>query len=201
MPNDSRQSPTLSPKICHTAAAFLYDQGQVLLVKHRKLNAWLAPGGHLDENELPDDAAARELFEETGLEVKIVSQIGVQAEKSNFADHGSEFLPVPFAVNLHWVCRENYQLRLNSLKEKKPYTPVTLWPKGCEKHLNFSYLAQLVNPKARQLNASQREVIEAAWFTAAEIETLWHKKELFPDIYQELLYVFKLTADNSNKGQ
>ncbi len=33
---------------------------------------WLPPGGHIEENELPDDAAVREVFEETGLRVELV---------------------------------------------------------------------------------------------------------------------------------
>jgi ADP-ribose pyrophosphatase YjhB (NUDIX family) len=33
----------------------------VLLVYHRKLAMWLPPGGHVEPNELPDDAAVREV--------------------------------------------------------------------------------------------------------------------------------------------
>jgi 8-oxo-dGTP pyrophosphatase MutT (NUDIX family) len=41
----------------------------VLLHLHRKLGMWLPPGGHIERDELPDDAAVREVFEETGLRV------------------------------------------------------------------------------------------------------------------------------------
>jgi 8-oxo-dGTP pyrophosphatase MutT (NUDIX family) len=33
---------------------------------------WLPPGGHIEENELPDDAAVREVLEETGLRIELV---------------------------------------------------------------------------------------------------------------------------------
>jgi 8-oxo-dGTP pyrophosphatase MutT (NUDIX family) len=44
-------------------------RGTVLLV-HRKLGIWLQPGGHLDSDETPADAALRETVEETGLPVR-----------------------------------------------------------------------------------------------------------------------------------
>ena len=47
--------------------------GDVLMVFHRKLNCWLCPGGHIEEDERPDEAALREIFEETGLRAKLIS--------------------------------------------------------------------------------------------------------------------------------
>ena len=54
-------------------AAYIVQDSKVLLIHHRKLNMWLPPGGHIDPDELPDDAVLREVLEETGLEVVIVS--------------------------------------------------------------------------------------------------------------------------------
>jgi 8-oxo-dGTP pyrophosphatase MutT (NUDIX family) len=48
------------------------DPGTVLLIHHRKLDRWLPPGGHVDEGGLPDDAALREVREETGIDVRLV---------------------------------------------------------------------------------------------------------------------------------
>lgn len=50
-----------------TATALLRNQkGEFLLHKHRKLGCWLPPGGHLEDNEEPQDAVMREVREETG---------------------------------------------------------------------------------------------------------------------------------------
>jgi ADP-ribose pyrophosphatase YjhB (NUDIX family) len=48
-------------------AVFVVWEGKVLLHFHRKLGMWLPPGGHIERDELRDDAAVRQVFEETGL--------------------------------------------------------------------------------------------------------------------------------------
>ena len=55
-----------------TATTFVVSTNSTLLLWHRKLQAWLPPGGHIEPNELPEDAAIREVKEETGLTVKII---------------------------------------------------------------------------------------------------------------------------------
>jgi 8-oxo-dGTP pyrophosphatase MutT (NUDIX family) len=35
---------------------------------------WLPPGGHVDPNELPDDAAVREVLEETGIRAELIGE-------------------------------------------------------------------------------------------------------------------------------
>ena len=50
-----------------TVAVFVVHDDKVLLHFHEKLNRWLPPGGHIEPNELPDEAAVREVLEETGV--------------------------------------------------------------------------------------------------------------------------------------
>ena len=63
-----------------TVAVFVVRAGQVLLHYHRKLGKWLPPGGHIEDDELPDEAALREVLEETGLRVQLVGQRGLAVE-------------------------------------------------------------------------------------------------------------------------
>lgn len=50
-------------------SVYLFNQNKthILLLFHKKLQAWLPPGGHTDD-DLPQNAAIREVYEETGIE-------------------------------------------------------------------------------------------------------------------------------------
>jgi 8-oxo-dGTP pyrophosphatase MutT (NUDIX family) len=60
-----------------TVAVFVVHAGRVLLHYHRKLGKWLPPGGHIEDDELPDNAARREVLEETGVRVRLVGTRGL----------------------------------------------------------------------------------------------------------------------------
>jgi ADP-ribose pyrophosphatase YjhB (NUDIX family) len=75
-----------------TATTFVVDQGRTLLLHHRKLGMWLPPGGHIDPHELPDQAALREVREESGLEVELL--------ESGYMLGHVRVLPQPYCVLL-----------------------------------------------------------------------------------------------------
>jgi 8-oxo-dGTP pyrophosphatase MutT (NUDIX family) len=52
----------------------------VLLLYHPKHGLWLPPGGHIEHGELPDDAALREVLEETGVRCRLVGERGVEVD-------------------------------------------------------------------------------------------------------------------------
>ena len=64
-----------------TATGFVVRNGCVALHWHRKVKAWLPPGGHIEPNEDPVQAAIRETLEETGIAVEVVASapnVGVE---------------------------------------------------------------------------------------------------------------------------
>ncbi len=63
-----------------TVAVFVVHDDHVLLHMHAKLGMWLPPGGHIEPNELPDEAAIREVEEESGIVVDLVGPRGVEVD-------------------------------------------------------------------------------------------------------------------------
>jgi 8-oxo-dGTP pyrophosphatase MutT (NUDIX family) len=57
------------------ATMYVVNDGATLLHEHEKLGMWLPPGGHIDRDEQPHEAALRETYEETGLEPELVAEV------------------------------------------------------------------------------------------------------------------------------
>ena len=81
-----------------TAAGYIFSGDKVLLIHHKKLDLWLGVGGHIEENETPDEALKREIMEETSLEIEILCRSTLPVE-GNTRRH----LANPFHVNVHSV--------------------------------------------------------------------------------------------------
>ncbi len=64
----------MSYKKSLTATVYIVNRDRVLLHMHKKYKTWFPVGGHLEENELPHEAALREAKEESGLEVEIFEE-------------------------------------------------------------------------------------------------------------------------------
>lgn len=133
-----------------TASAFVIDsKKRVLLLWHKKLNRWMPPGGHIDENEKPEDAARRECKEETGLDVEIVGD----AQTDVFAGQPQEgrMLKKPFLMLLEEIPANGDQ--------------------PAHQHMDFVYLARPVD-ETQALTLAEEEGSDLRWFTARDIGQL-----------------------------
>ena len=79
-------------------AGYIFRGSQVLLVNHKKLGLWIPVGGHIKENETPDDALLRETKEKTGLDIEILNQSSIPLEGNTKRN-----LATPFYSNVHSV--------------------------------------------------------------------------------------------------
>ena len=59
---------------CASAYIVNPENKKLLLVKHKKYNKWLQPGGHIEEDETPEEAAVREVYEETGIKSTLIGE-------------------------------------------------------------------------------------------------------------------------------
>lgn len=117
----------------------VYDK-KIVLVKHKKSNMWLPPGGHMeqDENnffkETPEEAIIREVKEETGLHVEIVGK-----RFDEFSDKRRKMLTIPENLHIHEIDVHH-------------------------DHLNFDYFCRVLG------STDGKGVEDYRWFSSEEID-------------------------------
>lgn len=139
--------PTLDEKH-FVATGFItnLEHTKMLMVYHRKLGRWAAPGGHIEPNETPIDAMRREVEEETGIKIDRI-----------YDNHWSGYPP---------ECgKEESQMA-------KPY--VMLYesiPKTAKApahyHMDFIFLCEA--NERQTMTGQELEVSDLRWFTWQEI--------------------------------
>ncbi|TAK36813.1 MAG: NUDIX hydrolase [Chloroflexota bacterium] len=58
-----------------SAGGVVFKEGQVVLLR-RHSGEWVMPKGHVEPGETPEEAALREVEEETGLRARILARVG-----------------------------------------------------------------------------------------------------------------------------
>jgi 8-oxo-dGTP pyrophosphatase MutT (NUDIX family) len=87
-------------RTAYVASAYVVCSARVLLIRHRALERWLAPGGHIQAGETPDQCAMREVREETGVSAKIVED-GIAGRRYDRAE--VTMLARPLVVQLEEI--------------------------------------------------------------------------------------------------
>ncbi len=128
----------------------------------------MPPGGHVEEHELPEEAAKRECKEETGLDVEIVGE----KQDDLFTGNPQEgrMLKKPIAM----------------LLEEIPAYPPRNDP--AHQHMDFLFLARPVD-ESQVMTLNKDEGHEMRWFTKKDIEALDATKEIFRNVKEYVLGV------------
>ncbi|MCC6643895.1 NUDIX hydrolase, partial [Candidatus Peregrinibacteria bacterium] len=127
----------------YEAGAFgmIFNQkGEVLLCHRTDRNTWNLPGGVIDPNESPWDAAIREVYEETGLKVRLQKLTGVYFKKRP-KTAGQETLVFNF------LC-ERISGRIHTTNEAQQikFFPISKLPKNLKPNQRQRILDYLKNP-------------------------------------------------------
>lgn len=149
-----------------TATAYIIEEDKTLLIFHRKLGKWLPPGGHMDPNETPPEAAVREAFEETGLEVEVIKQENIWIDRWN-----AKSFERPFLCLLEEIPEHN--------------------GKPAHQHIDFVYVTR---PIGGTLTHNKEETHEIRWFTLNDLEKFTPDKEIFEETLQTLRLLLSTTS-------
>lgn len=120
-----------------TATVYLFHEDTVLLHPHPKLGKWLPPGGHIEPNETPPEAASREALEETGIEIALLEQENLKVQAYNAIS-----IPRPFLCLLEEIPARKDQ--------------------SAHQHIDFIYLARPLNIPTSIPNGFQWLTLEQA---------------------------------------
>lgn len=80
----------------YTVTAYIVNRSQqVLLVNHPRYNKWIPVGGHIELDEDPEQTLYREVKEETGFDIEVIST------RPAVTSPGTKFLITPNYVDVH----------------------------------------------------------------------------------------------------
>ncbi len=127
-----------------TATAYVVNDGATALHEHGRLGIRLPPGGHIDRDELPHEAAIREVREETGLDPELV------AETADVDAPNGRSLPEPAHLMLH---------------------DINVHPDGSvgHQHIDHLYYAWVPHRRIEPAGPDEADADDWAWYTSSDL--------------------------------
>ncbi|MBR3198685.1 MAG: NUDIX domain-containing protein [Bacilli bacterium] len=105
---------------CASAFVINPENKTLLLVKHSDYDKWVQPGGHIEDEENPEEAAIREVYEETGIKITLkgehfpreddlIRPLGIQCNRKK---DGTRFIDI-----IYWGVPNNVDAELHKNNE------------------------------------------------------------------------------------
>lgn len=92
-----------------TVSVYIVHKDKVLLHLHKRAKKILPLGGHIELNELPEEACIREVKEESGLEINLYNPLNKQL-KNSCELVGEKLLVNPMYTNFGEINPEHYHI-------------------------------------------------------------------------------------------
>ena len=100
---------------CASAFVINPENKTLLLVKHSDYDKWVQPGGHIEDEENPEEAAIREVYEETGIKITLkgehfpreddlIRPLGIQCNRKK---DGTRFIDI-----IYWGVPNNESIEI-----------------------------------------------------------------------------------------
>ena len=125
-----------------TVSVYVVHNNRVLLHKHKRAKILLPVGGHIEQNELPEEAAIREVWEEAGIIIELYDLDSLKGQN---------------------VDTEREKILINPAH--------TIWgeiEKGHE-HIDFVFYAKSISEK---LKPGEDESDTLEWYSESELESI-----------------------------
>jgi 8-oxo-dGTP pyrophosphatase MutT (NUDIX family) len=148
-------------KIDFTVAIFVVHAGRVLLIHHRKLDKWLPLGGHIELDEDPEQAALREVREESGLVVELIG------ERPPTTEPGTRALIAPRFLDIHRISATHEHIGMIYWARPKVGGDAPVAELATEEHHDIRWCS------AAELDALQPPMSDAVkWYCRKAIEEI-----------------------------
>lgn len=130
--------PHIHTKYDFVITVYIIYRNKVLLVHHPRYDKWIPMGGHIELDEDPEEALFREIKEETGLRVKILSS------KPSITSPGTKFILKPNFVDVHEANPPHQHIALIYFAQAESNNAIL-----SDEHNNIKWLSEseLLDPK------------------------------------------------------
>lgn len=159
-------------QIDYTTDVFIVYKDKVLFRFHDKHKKWLVPGGHIELDETPQQAAVREVKEEVGLDIELytpyILPIFSENDSSALASPEYQELIPPQGMNIHSVSKDHKHISL--VYFAKSETDKIIEPEGEEKSGGCIWLTKTEMVAHSELHESMKNY----GLKALELLGKWH---------------------------
>lgn len=154
------------------AEVFVVYRDRVLLRFHEKVKMWIAPGGHIELDETPEETAIREAREEVGLDIELYREQQPEVLVEKLLETHQNFLPLqlPSFMNIHSTVKEGHR------------------------HISMVYFGRAATDQIIQ--PTNHEQAPCRWLTRAEVEA---DPEIHPQIKAYALAALEALTDRGLK--